>query len=143
MKNIAKITFTFLLSASLFLPAPKASAELICRSLPVPNCDFAGIFSLYKPVCTNGALVVVTTPITLVLLVPYVPLPIWPIVPVFKFAGPIPGSSTLGKFIPGGVCLVPTPLGIVPVGVMGTITQIGTSLEPTPYIPQQYGPIWF
>jgi hypothetical protein len=134
MSKLFKI-FAVLLALSFFvLPVFNASAKLVMWKVP-PRADFSGKFVAYKPVCTNGALVVVTTPATLLLLLPYHPIPFWPVVPYFKLWGPIPGVNTAGNFVPGGVCLVPSPTGVTPVPVMGTIYQIGTSAEPDGWIP--------
>ena len=141
MIRFKKIILVAFILISLALPAQSALGQL---TVPHPFVDFSGIFGAFAPVCLNGALVLVITPVPLVLLFPYVP--ITPLVPVFKLWGPIPGATTVGNFAPGGLCLVPIPgpfgtVIIIPVPVIGTLVQIGTSLVPTPYVPIQFVPL--
>ncbi len=130
MNKIKKIIFCFLLSISLLSFSSNSLAQI---TVPKPFVDFSGIFVDFEPICINGALVVVVTPIPLLLLYPYVPIS--PIVPVFKLWGPIPGATTEGAFLPGGVCLLPSPTGPIPIPVFGTLIQIGTTAGPTPFVP--------
>jgi hypothetical protein len=136
MRNTLKILLVLMICISVSTAAPIALAQ---TTVPHPFVDFSGIFLVFLPVCLNGALVVVATPIPILLLFPYVP--ITPIVPVFKLWGPIPGAATIGNFLPGGVCFVPVPglfgTVVIPVPTFGTLVQIGTSLVPQPFIPQQ------
>jgi len=41
---------------------------------------------------------------------------------------PVPGTKMLGWWIPGGVCLVPSPWGVTPKPTVGTITGYGSAL---------------
>jgi hypothetical protein len=123
-KALSLFIFIFAFSLS----APKTSAQI---GIPHPFVDFSAIFVSFDPYCINGALVTILAPTPLVLLMPYVP--ITPITPVFKFWGPVPGASTLGNFLPGGVCVTKASGGIVSVPVIGTLVQIGTSAVPTPW----------
>lgn len=135
MKKVFKIIIVLLVVVSISIAAPMTLAQI---TLPHPFIDFSGIFIAFLPICVNGALVTVATPVPLVLLFPYVP--ITPIVPVFKLWGPIPGATTIGNFLPGGICFIPIPgpfgkVILFPLPVLGTLVQIGTTLVPTPYAP--------
>ena len=132
MKKFYKIISCSFIYLILFVSGPTAFAQI---GIPHPYVDFSGTFIGIQPVCLNGMLVEVVTPVPLLLLLPYAP--VGPIEPIFKLWGPIPGAATIGNFLPGGVCLLPTfglfGMVVVPIPVMGMLVQIGTTLVPAPY----------
>jgi hypothetical protein len=128
MKNFKKLFITLIVIGSVLIPARKSFAQL---TPPHPFVDFSGLFVAAEPICLNGILIEIITPIPFVLTLPYVP--ITPIFPVWKTGLPIPDASTLGSFLPGGVCLIPTLFGPFPLPTMGTLVQIGNTYVPTPW----------
>ncbi len=132
MKSIRSKAASVLILILLLSGFQSVSADV---SIPHPFIDFSGIFADFDPECINGALVVVIVSmepfVPLLLLLPYEPIS--PIQPVFKSWGPILGASTLGNFQEGGACVVAVTGGTITIPVEGTIIQIGTSAEPTPW----------
>ncbi|HEY4512382.1 MAG TPA: hypothetical protein VJH63_01825 [Candidatus Paceibacterota bacterium] len=115
----------------LFFGSFSSTFAIVTWPTPIDTSDYDGLFIAMLPICYNGAVVLVESGIVLPLLLPYVPVS--PIVPVFKFAGPIPDSDTGGKFFWGGVCFLINPLHLtIPIPMLGTLIQIGTTLLPTP-----------
>lgn len=115
----------------LFFVLITPTLAIVTWPTPIDTSTDDGLFIVFLPICYNGAVVLVESGIVLPLLFPYVP--VTPIEPVFKWAGPIPGSDTGGLFYWGGVCFLINPLHLlIPVPMLGTIIQIGTTELPTP-----------
>lgn len=62
---------------------------------------------------------------------PYVGMFLWqlPITRPYLWYVPYPKVAILGNYIPGGICMVGAPPVCVPIPLLGTITQVGTSLR--------------
>ncbi len=79
--------------------------------------------SIIPCMCSANILVVVADPRGTLL-----PLVIQPgLTVLYAHFKPLPPANTVGKFFPGGVCLIPaTPCAVIP--SVGTIMMMGTSM---------------
>ncbi len=93
------------------------------RGAEAVGIPFGGrIVAIVPCVCSANLLVVVADPRGVLL-----PLTIQPgVTLLYAYFKPLPPANTVGKFIPGGLCLIPaTPCAPIPSA--GTILMIGSS----------------
>ena len=115
-KLIARLSFTIILPALLFLAIPHVTHA--AKGLP-----FGGRIGFVLP-CINGLMIVVITPDPKSV-GPYI---ITPAVIPRAFYAPFIGHAIKGTYIPGIPCYIP-PFVIIP--TKGAVVEFGTSLLPS------------
>lgn len=118
-----KLALFITLVAFLILPAR-------AKAIPV-DLPFAGIASISIPCTCSGTLAVWLIPLYLggpvMAAGPLVYSP-FSTIPYANFLIGVPGTRHLGSYIPGvQACWMITPVGCVPIPVLGIMTKVGTN----------------